>query len=32
MMYFFVFSKKKENLGGLIKGKMEIIEIYNKDI
>lgn len=31
MMYFSVLSKKKENSGGLIKGKMETIEIHNKD-
>lgn len=31
MMYFSVLSKKKENSGGLIKGKMETIEIHNND-
>lgn len=31
MMYFSVLSKKKENSGGLIKGKIETIEIHNKD-
>lgn len=31
MMYISVLSKKKKEPGGLIKGKMETIEIHNKD-